>query len=131
MNAFIDASLSEPLNNEAITAFLHEQLRCWNAGDRDGFFAAYRAVAPNGLTIEYVGRAPTDGWPVLEQMWAQQSAKVEVEELLHVVNGSEAACHQLNKVRGTAMVIHTVELYRFDAGALAVRYFIQAPQNVA
>ena len=116
--------------HDAISAFLHSQVACWNAGDRNGFFAAYRAVAPNGLTIEYVGRGVTDGWPVLEQMWAQQSAKIEVEELLHVVNGSEAACHQLNKVRGTDTVIHTVELYRFDAGTLAVRYFIQAPQSV-
>jgi len=119
------------MSAEAITAFLHTQVKCWNAGDRQGFFDAYRSVAPNGLTIEYVGRPASDGWPVLEGMWAQQSAKIEVEEALLVVNGSEAACHALNKVRGTAMVIHTLEIYRFEAGTLAVRYFIQAPTPAA
>jgi hypothetical protein len=111
----------------AIATFLHTQVACWNAGDRDGFFAAYRAAAPNGLSIEYVGRAASDGWPVLEAMWAAQSAKIEVEEVRLIINGSEAACHALNKVRGTPMAIHTIELYRFDAGTLSVRYFIEAP----
>jgi hypothetical protein len=115
------------MDKAAIETFLHTQVRCWNAGDKDGFFAAYRAAAPKGLQIEYVGRPPADGWPILEGMWTQQSAKIEVEEALIVINGSEAACHALNKVRGTAMVIHTIELYRFDAGTLSVRYFIQAP----
>ena len=113
----------------AITAFLHEQVKCWNAGDKQGFFDAYRNVAPNGLQIEYVGRPATDGWPVLEGMWAQQSAKIEIEELLLVVNGTEAACHAVNQVRGTEVVIHTLEMYCFDAGKLSVRYFIQAPAS--
>jgi hypothetical protein len=118
-----------PLGTEAITAFLHAQVKCWNAGDRQGFFDAYRGIAPNGLTIEYVGRPASDGWSVLEGMWAQQSARIEIEELLLVVNGNEAACHALNKVRGTPMAIHTLETYRFDQGTLAVRYFVQAPAN--
>lgn len=110
---------------EAITNFMHAQVRCWNAGDRQGFFDAYRDVAPNGLTVEYVGHPASDGWGALEDMWAQQSARIEIEELLLVVNGSEAACHALNKVRGTDMAIHTLEMYRFDRGTLAVRYFVQ------
>ena len=120
--------MGTPINAEAITAFLHTQVQCWNAGDRQGFFDAYRGVAPNGLQIEYVGRPAGDGWPVLEAMWAQQNAKIEIEELMLVVNGSEAACHALNKLRGTQMVIHTLEMYRFDGGALSVRYFVQPPQ---
>lgn len=112
---------------DTIEAFLHAQVRFWNAGDKQGFFDTYRQAAPNGLQIEYVGRAPTDGWPVLENMWEQQSAKFEVEEKLLVINGTEAACHNINKLRGTATEIHTIELYRFEQGQLLVRYFIQAP----
>ena len=115
------------MDKQAIEHFLHTQMQAWNAGDKEGFIAAYRQAAPNGLTIEYVGRPPSDGWPVLEGMWAQQSAKIEIEEVVAIVNGSEAACHNRNKVRGTALAIETIELYRFDAGRLSVRYFVKQP----
>jgi hypothetical protein len=115
------------MEQHAIESFLHTQVAAWNAGDKAGFFAAYRSVAPQGLRIEYVGRPEGDGWPILEQMWEQQSAKVEVEEVVAIVNGQEAACHNRNKLRGTARAIETVELYRFDAGTLQVRYFIAPP----
>jgi len=53
---------------------------------------------------------------------------VEIEEVVAIVNGNEAACHNRNKVRGTSMAIETIELYRFDAdGGLLVRYFIKQP----
>jgi|SRR5690606_23501917 hypothetical protein len=111
-----------------IENFMHEQIGCWNAGDRDGFFAAYRRAAPNGLSIEYVGRPVADGWPVLEGMWVQQNAKIEVDELVMIINGSEAALHNRNKVRGTTQAIDTIELYRFeDGGHLTVRYFVLQP----
>lgn len=116
---------------ETIEAFLHAQVRHWNAGDKEGFFGIYRQAAPNGLQVEYVGRSATDGWPILENMWQQQNAKFEVQELLLVVNGMEAACHNINKVRGTATEIHTIELYRFEQGKLLVRYFIQPPTSAA
>lgn len=116
------------MDKAAIEQFLHTQVKAWNAGDKEGFFAAYRAAAPLGLQIEYVGRAPaTDGWPVLEGMWAQQSAKIEIEEVALIINGQEAACHNRNKVRGTAIAIETIELYRFENGQLTVRYFIRQP----
>lgn len=112
-----------------IEAFLHAQVKAWNAGDKQAFLDAYRAAAPQGLRIEYVGRGPaSDGWPVLEGMWAQQSARIEIEEVALIINGSEAACHNRNKVRGTTMAIETIELYRFDdEGRLSVRYFIKSP----
>jgi len=114
------------IDPNAIEHFVHTQIACWNAADKEGFLAAYRAVAPGGLTIEYVGRPATDGWLVLERMWAQQNAKIEIEELAVIVNGNEAACHNRNKVKGTAMAIDTIELYRFDeGGGLAVRYFVR------
>jgi len=113
------------MTTESIERFMHAQVKAWNAGDREAFLRAYREAAPNGLQIEYVGRPTADGWPVLEGMWAQQNAKIEIEEVLTIVNGSEAACHNRNKVRGTSIAIETIELYRFDAGRLQVRYFIK------
>lgn len=117
----------DTVDRATIEDFLHAQVGCWNAGDKDGFFAAYRKVAPNGLQIEYVGRPPADGWTVLDGMWDQQAAKVEVVEVLSIVNGSEAACHNRNQMRGTSMAVETIELYRFDAGTLSVRYFLRPP----
>lgn len=115
-----------------IERFLHAQVQAWNAGDKEGFFAAYRAVSPQGLQIEYVGRGPAaDGWPVLERMWATQAAKIEIEEVVTIVNGIDAACHNRNKVRGTTAAIETIEIYRFDAGRVSVRYFVRQPGETA
>ena len=102
-------------------------MRAWNAGDKDAFFAAYRKAAPQGLQIEYVGRPAEDGWPILEHMWTQQAARIEVVEVAAIVNGNEAACHNRNCVRGTSTAIDTIELYSFDEGRLSVRYFVRQP----
>jgi ketosteroid isomerase-like protein len=117
------------MDASTIRHFLHAQVQAWNAGDKQAFFDAYKSVSTGGLQIEYVGRGPaSDGWPVLEGMWSQQSAKIEIEEVELIVNGNEAACHNRNKLRGTTMAIETMELYRFDdAGSLLVRYFIKQP----
>jgi len=115
------------MDSQAIENFLHAQVKAWNVGDRNAFFAAYRDMAPNGLQIEYVGRGASDGWPALEAMWAQQSARIEIEEVAAIVNGNEAACHNRNKLRGTPAAIETIELYRFDQGRMHVRYFIKQP----
>jgi len=111
---------------DAIRRFLHAQVACWNAGDKAGFLAAYREAAPRGLLIEYVGRPAADGWAVLEAMWERQNAAVEIEEVVLIVNGDEAACHNRNRLRSGGRVIDTIELYRFERhGRLLVRYFIR------
>ena len=113
------------MNKATVEHFLHAQVKAWNDGDKGAFFGAYSAVAPSGLQIEYVGRPAADGWPILEAMWVQQSAKIQIEEVVAIINGNEAACHNRNRVRGTASAIETIELYRFDSGRLQVRYFIK------
>ena len=110
---------------EAIRHFLPAQVACWNAGDKAGFLSAYREAAPGGLSIEYVGRPASDGWPVLEAMWERQNAAIAIEEVALIVSGNEAACHNRNLVKGTGREIRTIELYRFgEDGRLSVRYFI-------
>lgn len=116
------------LEADAIRRFIHTQVACWNAGDKAGFLSAYREAAPGGLTIEYVGETASDGWPVLEAMWEKQNAAITVDEVLVIVNGKEAACHNRNLVKGTERAIETIELYRFDeTGRLSVRYFVAKP----
>src|SRR5690606_40510568 len=67
------------MDKHTIEHFLHGQIDCWNRGDKDGFFAHYRSVSANGLSIEYVGKPQADAWQVLEGMWAQQQPKIRVE----------------------------------------------------
>ncbi|MRV70544.1 nuclear transport factor 2 family protein [Duganella sp. FT92W] len=114
-------------DRDAIDHFLHGQIECWNASDKEGFFAHYRRIAPEGLDIEYVGRPRHDPWQVLEGMWAQQNARIRIEVASCIVNGNEAACHHRNVLRDGSGGIDTIETYRFDGGRLYVRYFVALP----
>jgi hypothetical protein len=111
------------IDQQAIGDFLHGQVACWNAGDKEGFFDLYRKMAPNGLSIEYVGFAQGEGWAMLEAMWEQQRAGIRIEAIEVVIKGAEAACYHRN-FRGTEPTSRTIELYTFGAGTLSARYFI-------
>lgn len=112
----------------AIEQFMHTQVSCWNSADKAGFFAAYEAIAPGGIQIEYVGGVSGEGMAILQGMWAQQQPKIDIEEVALIVIGSEAVAHNRNKVKGTSMAIETIEQYVFaDDGSLLVRYFIKQP----
>ncbi|GAB3101665.1 nuclear transport factor 2 family protein [Aestuariicella hydrocarbonica] len=114
----------------SIEHFMHTQVHCWNSGDKDGFFAAYKSIAPEVLTIEYVGTPSGDGWTILDGMWAQQQPKITIEEVALIVVGKEAVAHNRNNIKGTNMAIETIEHYRFDAdGSVHVRYFIKQPSQ--
>lgn len=113
---------------EKIEKFLHGQVACWNAGDRDGFFDWYRTVATSNLHIEYVGQHEGDGWQILEGMWEKNQANIDIEEVAMIHNGDEVACHNKNKIKGTDMAIDTIEVYRFGPdGDVTVRYFVKSP----
>lgn len=112
------------IDRSTLEHFLHGQVECWNAGDKEGFFAHYQQVASQGLSIEYVGQPERDAWQVLEGMWAQQQSRIRIEVKLVVINGNEAACHHRNAFIGSEGGIETIELYRLDEGRLSVRYFI-------
>lgn len=109
----------------AFEHFLHGQIECWNSSDKEGFFKHYRDISPNGLTIEYVGRPLTDAWVILEHMWAEQQPKIRIDVVASILNGNEAACHHRNMIVGTDKWIDTIELYKYENGKLAVRYFIK------
>lgn len=112
------------LDTQAIEHFLHGQIECWNSGDKAGFLAHYRKIAPNGLTIEYVGYPLRDPWLVLEEMWEQQQANIRIEVAKAIINGNEAACHHLNNRLSGEPGTETIEVYKFAEGKMSVRYFI-------
>jgi hypothetical protein len=123
---------TEPITPRAIMAFMQGQAQCWNAHDKAGMLAHYRAVAPMGLDIEYVGRADqAEGWLVLEEMYDKHNAQFRLEQVVTIVNGNEAAAHHRNCIRGTDIVIESIETYRFEPGRLFVRYFLKAPEAAA
>jgi hypothetical protein len=113
---------------DQIERFLHGQVEAWNAHDKAAFFGLYKAFTPKGLTIDYVGQAPRDAWAILDDMWAKQNDKVEIEVVNVIVNGTEAACHHRNHVTAAGFTTETIELYAFGEDELSVRYFIAAPR---
>lgn len=112
------------MDSTRIAQFLASQIAHWNAGDKEGLFADYRAVASKGLRIDYVGRGESDGWPILEKMWERQPT-IRAVPLVKIINGNEAACHVRNEFIGTDRAVHTIELFRFEEDVLFIRYFIQ------
>lgn len=112
----------------AIERFMKGQVAAWNAHDKAGFMALYREMAPHGLDIGYAGRdEPADGWFVIEEMWDKHNRGITLDVVATIVNGSEAAVHHRNCIVGTDQAIESIETYRFEAGRLAVRYFLKPP----
>jgi len=121
-------STPNTVSQETIERFMHGQAAAWNAHDRAGLLALYREVAAEHLSIEYVGRTDqADGWLVIEEMYDKHNAQFRLEQVMTIVNGNEAAAHHRNCIRGTDMVIESIETYRFEPGRLTVRYFLMAP----
>lgn len=115
-------------DSAAIERFMRAQVAFWNGHDKPAFMALYRSVAGAGLGIEYIGRDEClDGWFVIEEMWDKHNAQFELEAVTTVINGSEAAVHHRNCIRGSAVVIESIETYTFSPGHLAVRYFLKPP----
>lgn len=104
------------------------QVECWNAQDKAGFLALYRAMAPEALDIEYVGRSDQhDGWFVIEEMWDKHNHQITLDVVACIVNGNEAAVHHRNCIVGTDLAIESLETYSFAPGRLAIRYFLKPP----
>lgn len=114
---------------EAIEAFLRAQYRLWSEGKYPEMLAEFRQIAPNGLTIEYVGSDPVDGWAALDDMWQQYGNTCPTELVTLLVNGHEAAAYVHNHMQTDDGVktLPSLETYRFDNGTLHVRYFHQNP----
>jgi hypothetical protein len=110
---------------KTIETFLRTQYDLWSQARFEDMLEEFRKIAPNGLTIEYVGHPPKDGWQELDDMWQQYGGKCPTEVKQLLVNGNEAATYIHNHLQ-TDDGVHTlpsIETYRFEDGKLHVRYF--------
>jgi hypothetical protein len=119
--------MTTPTEKE-INAFLHDQIRFWNAGDREGFEGLYRRYGRNQLSIEYVGHPIGDGWEAFQQLWEGYNGKFTVEIHQILVNGHEGVCHYGNVLVETGVSSPSLEIYDFGDETLSVRYFHQKQQ---
>jgi hypothetical protein len=107
-----------------IEKFLREQYQLWNDRDRDGIFACFRKIAPNGFTVEYVGGSFQDGERAMNEMFEVYGGKVRTDVLQLLVNGNEAATYIDNvELKPNGRHIPSLETYLFKDGKLHVRYF--------
>jgi hypothetical protein len=121
-----------PIDTAAITRFMQGQVAAWNAHDKPSFMALYREFAPLRLEILYAGRSDVnDGWFVIEEMWDKHNPQFRLEVVSTIINGSEAAVHHHNCIVGSAVVIESLETYRFEPGRLSVVYHLKPPAMTA
>lgn len=113
---------------KTIENFLRLQYQLWSEGKFEEMLGEFRKIAPNGLTIEYVGKPPRDGWQELDDMWRDYGNKCPTEVVLLLVNGNEAATHILNHLQtdNGVVTMPSLETYKFENGTLHVRYYHQA-----
>ncbi|GAB3101808.1 nuclear transport factor 2 family protein [Aestuariicella hydrocarbonica] len=110
--------------DNSIEHFMHRQIECWNAGDKQGFLQCYRDIASTGLDIEYVGMDKHDPWLMLEGMWQQQPhIRIEVKE--SIIIGNEGAAHHINHLVAGGISTETIEFYSLQDGKLSSRIFIK------
>ena len=64
INPHVPHALTADEVEQTIEDFAHAQVKAWNAGDKAGFLAAYRKVAPKGLLIEQSRANSRQGFPV-------------------------------------------------------------------
>lgn len=97
----------------------------WNAADREGVMGAFRALGPNGFTVEYVGNDPLDGQQAVDEMWDQYAGTCTTDIVQLLVNGSEAAAliHNNLQTPDGIVTIPSIETYKVEGGVLEVRYF--------
>jgi len=111
---------------QALRAFLFQQVSHWNAGRKDDFLALYRRTATAGLTLEYVAKQTLTGeaaWAGLEAMWTAYNPLVQLQLVECIVNGHDAACYFRN-LRGATQQLSTgIEVYHLHDGALHARFF--------
>jgi len=116
------------LSEERIEAFLRAQYSLWSDGRYQEMLAEFRQVAPNGLTIEYVGSEPLDGWQALDDMWQEYGNKCSTELVAVLVNGNEAATYVYNHAQTDDGIntLPSIETYTFENGTLRIRYYHQS-----
>ncbi|MCB4858869.1 MULTISPECIES: hypothetical protein [Sphingobium] len=104
---------------------IRDNYRLWNEGKRDELDRLFRALGPQGFTIEYVGSPAVDGSTAMAEMWAEYGGKCTTEPLEVIVNGSEGAAYVANRLqtKDGIVTLPSLETYKVADGRLTIRYF--------
>lgn len=104
---------------------IRDNYRLWNEGKRDELDRLFRAMGPEGFTIEYVGSPAVEGGKAMEDMWAQYGGKCTTEPLEVIANGSEGAAYVANHLQteNGIVTLPSLEIYKIADGRLTIRYF--------
>lgn len=107
----------------------------WNAQDKDGWLACWRAMAPGEPTLEDpVGTPVKRGWEFASELWDRTGAdhpKVRIQQL--ITGGTEAVvvCSNEGTYRGEPLIIPSVDVWQVNAdGSSAVRSFWEIPDHI-
>jgi hypothetical protein len=111
-----------------IKTFLLRQVEAWNAGDREGFVALHRAIAPAGVSVENpVGSPPERGWQALDTLWDayQARTKLAYDTVITSPSGEAAVLEQITaEHEGQPVVRHSLHTYDFAGDSFAARYYV-------
>ncbi|WP_416465666.1 hypothetical protein [Sphingomonas sp. VDB2] len=104
---------------------IRDNYRLWNEGKRDELDRLFRALGPEGFTIEYVGSPAVDGDAAMADMWAEYGGKCTTEPLEVIVNGTEGAAYVANRLqtKDGIVTLPSLETYKAADGRLTIRYF--------
>lgn len=124
-----------PKTPEEITAIILRSYELWNADDKQGWLDHWRSVTPGEHTIEDpIGTPPKHGWEVMSELWDQTGRDrlyITVERLIVCGNEGVAVARNEGTVRGRALRIDSVDLYRFtDDGSTHTRSFWKIPEGL-
>ena len=104
---------------------IRDNYRLWNEGKRDELDRLFRALGPEGFTIEYVGSPAVDGSTAMAEMWEEYGGKCTTEPLEVIVNGQEGAAYVANRLqtKDGVVTLPSLETYKVANGQLTIRYF--------
>jgi len=111
------------VSKQDIENFITNQYRLWSENRIDEMMDLFRAIAPNGFTIQYVGAPEVEGEKAMADMIAEYAGKIRTNLVRLLINGNEAATVVDNIRNDTEQVIPSIETYRFENGKMYVRYF--------
>ncbi len=108
---------------------IRDNYRLWSEGKREELDALFKAMGPNGFSIEYVGSPPVEGNQAMEEMWAEYGGKCTTDPLEVIVNGNEGAAYVANNLQteNGIVVLPSLETYKVEDGHLYIRYFHRTP----
>lgn len=111
------------LSQQDIEQFIINQYQLWSENRIDELMNLFRAIAPNGFTIQYVGTPAIEGEKAMAEMIANYAGKVRAKLVRMLINGNEAATVVDNIRNDSGEVKPSIETYRFENGRMHARYY--------